>query len=105
MDSSVLQVGNNDALDWVNEEEDIQFEGGEKERDDSDPEEGGEDEDSEVEASVSARNASRGDARPAVPVDFRVSHPDILSSHMKGEFYSHPTFGIGVMCCFTAEKQ
>ena len=73
MGSSALQDENNDALDWVNEEEDIRFWGGGRGRDDSDPdsEEGGEDEDSEVEAPVSAGNArSRADARPAVPVDF-----------------------------------
>ena len=33
------------------------------------------------------------------------SHSDILSSHMKGEFYSHPTFGTRVvMCCFYGRK-
>jgi hypothetical protein len=73
MNNSMLQDENNDALDWVSEEEVIQFKGGEHERDDSDLEEGVQDEDSEVEDPVSARR--RGDARPAVPVDFPLEVP------------------------------
>jgi hypothetical protein len=77
----MLQDENNGAPDWVSEVEDIQFEGGEQERDDSDPEEGARDEDSEVEDPVSARR--RGDARPAVPVDFPLEVPPF-------EPFSHP---------------